>query len=259
MSEGGVLVLETRNVDVTPSQALQNPQLRPGSYLRLTVADSGVGMDQATLSRIFEPFFTTKPTGVGTGLGLATVYGIVQQSHGSITVYSEVGRGTTFHIYLPRVDKAPVVEDGSENNGETPGGMETILLVEDEAPVRDLVKLLLQEAGYRVLTAATPHEALRLEQEHDEPLDLLLTDVVMPKMNGQELVRLVTLRRPNTRAILMSGYTEDVILYRNLMAAGTPLLEKPFAPAKLLRLVRQTLDQPQSPAAMSQDSTSSTP
>lgn len=257
MPEGGVLVVETRNFRVTPSHALQNPQLMPGSYLRVTVADSGIGMDSATLARIFEPFFTTKPTGVGTGLGLATVYGIIQQSHGSITVYSEVGRGTTFHIYLPRADKESGDTSTDEDEVDRPRGVETVLVVEDEGPVRELVKLLLQEAGYRVLVAADPQEALHLEHNYSGPLDLLLTDVVMPHMSGQELAREVLLRRPTLRVIYMSGYSEDVVLYINLVDAGVPLIEKPFAPAILLQTVRRTLDQPK--AALPTFSTAAIP
>ncbi len=246
MPDGGVLVLATRNFAVTTGHALQNPQLKVGNYVRLTVADSGIGMDQATLARIFEPFFTTKPSGVGTGLGLATVYGIVQQSHGSITVYSEVGRGTTFHVYLPRVDSVAAGVDLDDSAVNSPGGAETVLLVEDESPVRELVKLLLQEAGYRVLAAATPHEALTMEHEYTGPLELLLTDVVMPIMNGHDLAHEILRRRPSTRIIYMSGYTEDVVRYRNLCNVGVLLLEKPFAPNDLLRAVRMTLDQPES-------------
>jgi PAS domain S-box-containing protein len=244
MPEGGVLILETRNFLVTESHARQNPQLTPGSYIRLTVADSGIGMDQATLTRIFEPFFTTKPSGVGTGLGLATVYGIVQQSHGSITVYSEVGCGTTFHVYLPRVDKVDVHQGDDETEHVVAGGAETILLVEDETPVRELVKLLLQEAGYRVLSAAGPHEALAMERDYHGPIDLLLTDVVMPHMNGHLLAGELLRRRPTIRIVYMSGYTEDVMQYQHLLDVDVRLIEKPFAPSDVLRAVRQVLDQP---------------
>lgn len=244
MPDGGLLSIETRNFELDAAYARQYPNARPGSYVRLSVADSGVGMDGATLARMYEPFFTTKPKGRGTGLGLPTVYGIVQQSGGFITAYSEVGRGTTFHIYMPRVDKRSEPVRMPEESHQNLCGCETILLVEDEAGVRDVASMILQEAGYHLLAAGTPEEAMMLETNYDGPIDLLLTDVIMPRMTGRDMAMHLAHRRPQMPVVYMSGYTEDVMAFQQLLDTGAHLIEKPFYPADLLRMVRRAIEQP---------------
>lgn len=244
MADGGLLNIETRNFDLDESTISQIPAARPGSYVRLTVADTGIGIDQNTLERIFEPFFTTKPKGRGTGLGLPTVYGIVQQCNGHISVYSEVGRGTTFHIYLPRVDKK-MEQVGDDSAFDLAlAGNETILLLEDEAGVRELASTILQGAGYHLLHATTPEEAIQIEHEYAGSIDLLLTDIVMPQMTGRDVAQKLCERRPMTSVLYMSGYTEDVVVYQRLMEGDAYLVEKPFYPDQLLRMVRQAIDHP---------------
>lgn len=243
MPDGGLLSLETRNLEIDERYARQFRNMQPGAYVRLTVADTGIGMDKATLTHIFEPFFTTKPKGMGTGLGLSTVHGIVQQSRGQISVYSEVGKGTTFHIYLPRVDKqtnyAPSAADGSDGLR----GRETILLVEDEDAVRQLASLVLEEAGYHLLTAATPEEAIAMEANFGGQIDLLLTDVIMPRMTGREVAIIIRHHRSHLPVVYMSGYTQDVMAFQRLIDDGALLVEKPFYPHELLRIVRRAIDQ----------------
>jgi signal transduction histidine kinase len=200
MPDGGMLNIETRNIELDERYAQRFLDMRPGNYVRLTVADTGIGMDEETLARIYEPFFTTKPKGQGTGLGLPTVYGIVQQSGGYISVYSEVDKGTTFHVYLPRVNKAidlPVEDAGVDGLA----GRETILLVEDEPGVRELAALVLKEAGYHLLVAATPEEAIAIESTFIGEIDLLLTDVIMPRMTGREMAVKLAERRPQTPVV----------------------------------------------------------
>jgi CheY-like chemotaxis protein len=240
-----MLNIETRNFELDSRYALYFPNIQPGSYVRLTVADTGIGMDAETLARIYEPFFTTKPKGRGTGLGLPTVYGIVQQSGGHISVYSEVGQGTTFHIYLPRVDKTFVQEGEEEEVDRTLYGEETILLVEDEQAVRELATMILQEAGYHTLTAGTPEEAMALESAYAGEINLLLTDVIMPRMTGREVAIQVARQRPNIPVLYMSGYTEDVMAFQQLIESDAYLVEKPFYPNDLLRMVRWAIEQPQ--------------
>lgn len=244
MADGGLLNIDTRNVDLDAYSAAQYPTIQPGSYVRLAVADTGVGMDAETLSRIYEPFFTTKPKGRGTGLGLPTVYGIVQQSGGYITVYSEVGKGTTFHVYLPRVDKSLEEISVPEELTDALKGRETILLIEDEQGVREIAELVLQEAGYEVMTAASPEEALTLEKSFEGEIDLLLTDVIMPRMTGRDVAVQLAPRRPNMPVVYMSGYTEDVMVFQDLLDIGAYLIEKPFYPNDLLHIVRRAIDQP---------------
>jgi two-component system, cell cycle sensor histidine kinase and response regulator CckA len=238
MPNGGALTIETHNVDLDEAYARDHLHVEPGPYVMLSVSDTGVGMDRETQARIFEPFFTTKGPGRGSGLGLSTVFGIITQSQGSIWVYSEVGRGTTFKIYLPRVDGAserpPVAE-------HVAGGSETILLVEDEPQVRAVVRRALERAGYAVLVAQDPDDALRLCDAR-QPIDLLLTDVVMPHMNGRELAERVRARYPATKALFMSGYTDDAILRHGVLDAGVPFLQKPITPTTLARRVREILD-----------------
>ncbi len=238
MPDGGALTIETHNVDLDDAYAREHLHVEPGPYVMLSVSDTGVGMDRETQARIFEPFFTTKGPGRGSGLGLSTVFGIIKQSHGSIWVYSEVGRGSTFKIYLPRVD-AP--SERPPDADRLVGGTETILLVEDEPQVRAVVRRALERAGYAVLVAQDPDDALRL-CEARQPIDLLLTDVVMPHMNGRELAERVRSRYPATKALFMSGYTDDAILRHGVLDAGVPFLQKPVTPALLARRVRETLD-----------------
>jgi two-component system cell cycle sensor histidine kinase/response regulator CckA len=242
MPRGGHLTIETRNVKADEDYARQHGMVvPPGSYTMLAVSDSGVGMDEATRARIFEPFFTTKGPGKGTGLGLSTVYGIVKQSHGFIWADSEVGRGTSFRIYLPQVTEAA----GSDRPAPavvSSSGTETILLVEDNAGLRKLATRLLARAGYTVLGAATGEEALLVLERHDAPVHLLLTDVVMPGMSGRDLAERLAQTRPGMKVLYMSGYTSDTIVRHGVLDGKVPFLNKPLTAAALLRKVREVLD-----------------
>jgi PAS domain S-box-containing protein len=244
MPDGGRLEIATADVELDDAQALEPLGVKPGPYVRITVTDTGCGMDEATLSRIFEPFYTTKAPGKGTGLGLATVYGIVKQSDGAIRVRSEVGRGTTFEIDLPRADHVVVAESPRCTTSPRAVGRETILVVEDEADVRVLVKRLLASAGFAVLTAASPKEAEALFVEHGASVDLLLTDVVMPGMNGRVLAERLRAARPSLRVLYMSGYNESVLGPHGVVDDGIQLLLKPFAVHELAEAVRRALDRP---------------
>ena len=242
MPQGGHLIIETQNVDLDGEYVRRHVGARPGPHVMLAVSDSGVGIPREILRHIFEPFFTTKEPGKGTGLGLATVYGIVKQSGGYIECDSEPGRGTTFRIYLPRVD-GPAAE--TERNGrpvDAAGGTETILLVEDEEGVRELARDILRATGYTVIEARNGAEALLLSERHQGPLDLLLTDVVMPRMSGRELAERLTPLRPDLSVLYMSGYTDDAVIRHGVLGAGTAFLQKPFTPAILVDRVRETLD-----------------
>jgi two-component system, cell cycle sensor histidine kinase and response regulator CckA len=241
MPAGGSLTLETANVD--QAYATAHPPSAPGHYVMLAVSDTGVGMDASTQAHIFEPFFTTKPEGEGTGLGLATVYGIVNQSGGHISVYSEPGRGTTFKVYLPRIDE-PVERSGPVAPAEVPRGHETILVVEDIESLREVIRETLEESGYTVLLASNGEDALMLCRERAGQIDLLLTDVVMPKLGGGALARLLLALRPALRVLYMSGYSEGAISQHGILGEGVTLLEKPFSVDKLLRVVREALDRP---------------
>jgi signal transduction histidine kinase len=241
MPAGGVLTLETRNVRVEAADGPVVSELSPGDYVALAVRDTGVGIDPAVRSRIFEPFFTTKAVGKGTGLGLATVYGAVKQSAGHISVDSEVGRGTTFTIHLPRVYES-AQPPASADIGELPRGTETVLVVEDEDDVRSFACQALYQQGYTVLAASDGHEALLLAEPKTREIDLLLTDAVMPNIDGPTLAAKLTARCPDLKVLIMSGYAQSAELEKP--GGGDPLrfLQKPFTGPELLRTVREVLD-----------------
>ena len=243
MPRGGTLRIELANVVLHEgSIGHWPPQLSHGPYVRLSVADTGVGMSPETVARIFEPFFTTKEEGRGTGLGLAMVYGIVEQAGGAIDVDSEVGRGTTFHVYLPHTAEreeapAPVSRAGPSRGGET------VLLVEDEPRVAVLIANSLKKAGYTVLQAMHGERALEILHAHAGPIDLLLTDVVMPGMNGRELAEQVTLARKGIPVLYMSGYSDDAILRSGIQTASVHFIQKPFSMEALMVKMRETMRQ----------------
>ncbi len=242
MPGGGYLTIKTENVCFDAKVSQRHAVIEPGRYVMLSASDNGSGMDAETQAHIFEPFFTTKEIGKGTGLGLSTAYGIVKQSGGSIWVYSEVGRGTTFKIYLPRVD-AVVEHEESDKARAVPRGSETILLVEDEDVVRDLSREILEEYGYAVLTAPDGKEGLRICKEFEGQIDLMITDVVMPRMNGRELAEKLGALRPETRVLYMSGFTDDAIVRHGVLDDGMCFIQKPFSPDSLAIKTREVLDQ----------------
>jgi PAS domain S-box-containing protein len=249
MPRGGRLTLDLRNVDLDEAWVREHMGSRPGPYVRLSMTDSGVGMDPETRSRIFEPFFTTKEKGKGTGLGLATVYGIVKQSDGYIWVDSEPGRGSTFQIYLPRVDEVPTAAARPPSAFRPTRGTETVLVVEDEPDVRGLAREILESYGYRVLEAAGAEEALQISRSHQGAIHILVTDVVMPGFSGPVLASRLRASRPDTRVLYISGYTDAEIVHRGVLQRGANLLEKPFTPDALVARVREVLDGPASPGA----------
>ena len=248
MPQGGRLTLETRNVILGDDFSQLHAAVQPGAYVMLAVNDNGCGMDRETLSHIFEPFFTTKEPSKGTGLGLSTVYGIVKQSGGSIFVYSEPGHGTTFKIYLPHVDQPVSHVQDQRPADEQLRGNETVLVVEDEQAVRKLIEQALRKYGYDVLEAADGEEALSICRAHRLPIQLMITDVVMPHMSGPELVTQVGKRHPEMRVLYMSGYTDDAVLRHGLLDASMSFLQKPFTPVMLVRRARETLDRTAPPA-----------
>ena len=241
MPTGGKLTIETCNVNWDRDYAATHPQIQTGPYVMLAVTDTGSGMPPEARTRIFEPFFTTKEKGKGTGLGLSTVYGIVKQSGGYVMVQSEEGRGTTFQIYLPRVEgvaekhTAPVAHAAL-------GGTETVLLVEDEESVRQLVRETLAAKGYRVVEAENGESGMAAAARHDGKIDLVITDVVMPGMGGRELVKQLAQTRPQTKVLYLSGYTEDAILSEGTIESGAAFLQKPFTLQNLSRKVREVLE-----------------
>ena len=244
MPKGGKLTIETSNAHLGEELASRYVSISAGPYVMLAVSDTGCGMDAETQARIFEPFFTTKEVGKGTGLGLATVYGIVKQSGGSIWVYSEVGRGTTFKIYLPRAD-APVERVAVDaDRFELSKGDETVLLVEDEDVVREMATEILRASGYHVLEATHGDEALSLAEQYAGEIHLMLTDVVMPQMGGRELADQLTPLRRDMKVLYMSGYTDDAIVHHGVLEVGTAFIAKPFSVDALSRKVREVLDSP---------------
>jgi CheY-like chemotaxis protein len=261
MPTGGRLTIQTANVVLNDGYVAQHLDAQPGEHVLLIVSDTGMGMSDEVKSHLFEPFFTTKEVGKGTGLGLAAVHGIVNQNSGHISVYSEAGRGTTFTIYLPRANEPPLPARSAETltfghnsyrvtlppagPAETvasPIGDETILLVEDDEHVRELARRVLENHGYTLLEAQDGHEALHLASGYSGPIHLLLTDVVMPGMSGEDLARELTHERTDLKILFMSGYTEEMIVHHGELAPGAEFLQKPFSPSDLVRRVRDMLD-----------------
>jgi PAS domain S-box-containing protein len=242
MPRGGKLTIETANIYINGEYARRHASVVPGWYVMLAVSDTGCGMDAETRERIFEPFFTTKEVGKGTGLGLSTVYGIVKQSGGNVWVYSEVGRGTTFKVYLPCTDRCAEEAESRADSHKILTGTETVLLVEDEEMVRDMAKEILQESGYQVLEAKHGHEALSVAEQHHGPIHLMLSDVVMPQMSGRELAEQLTPLRREMKVLYMSGYTDDAIVHHGVLDEGVAFIEKPFTPGALARKLREVLN-----------------
>jgi PAS domain S-box-containing protein len=240
IADTGKITIETENVSLDAAFCADHPDCLPGEYVLLVVSDNGCGMDKETLTRIFEPFFTTKEQGKGTGLGLATVYGIVKQNNGFVNVDSEPGQGATFRIYLPSFASETVPEETSPRE-EPAGGTETVLLVEDDAAILNLGRTILRRLGYTVLAANTPMMAIQLVQEHPGEIQLLITDVVMPEMNGRELVQRLSSLRPTMQCLYMSGYTADVIAHHGVLDPGIHFLQKPFSISDLALAIRKTL------------------
>ena len=242
MPRGGKLTIETANKGLDEDYARRHVAVKPGAYVLLAVSDNGCGMDKETQSHLFEPFFTTKEQGKGTGLGLSTVYGIIKQSGGNIWVYSELGQGTSFKIYLPTVEEEVETYKTAALFSPPPGGTETILLVEDEEAVRTMISKVLQSGGYTVLEAQHGVEALRVCKKHSGPIHLMISDVVMPQMSGRELAGRLALRRPEMRVLYISGYPDNAIVHHGVLETGTAFLQKPFTLNALEYKVREVLD-----------------
>jgi hypothetical protein len=244
MPDGGRLDIVTANIELDAENSTAiDPERLPGRYVLMTVTDTGKGMDEATRQRIFEPFFTTKEIGRGTGLGLSTVYGIIRQNGGWVDVASEIGVGTSFQVYFPRIDACPAPKDVG-NSPVTDGGQETILVVEDQTTVRHFAVTALRQYGYRVVDASGGEEAISLAGRYAGEIHLLLTDVVMPGMSGKELSERLEELRPNLKVLFTSGYTADVISNRGVLDRGVTFLHKPFSPEELAAKVREVLAGP---------------
>jgi signal transduction histidine kinase len=241
MPDGGKLIIETSNVLIDETYRTQHPdiQIRPGHYLKLSVSDTGAGIDPETQKHIFEPFFTTKAKGHGTGLGLATVYGIVKQSRGYVWVYSERGAGTTFRVYLPRTEETTPPAAAVEQLSETIAGSETVLVVEDQPMLRELIQRMLESGGYKVLSAGTPADGLQLARSQSGPIDMILTDVIMPGMSGRALIERVLQMRPGTKALFMSAYSEDIVDHHGQLLRGANFIGKPFTKRDLCLKIRE--------------------
>jgi CheY-like chemotaxis protein len=242
MPTGGMLTIEVRNAELDQAYAAAHPNVRPGPYVLLAVSDTGCGMTDEVKARIFEPFFTTKGE-MGTGLGLATVYGIVHQSGGHIAVDSEQGRGTAIKAYLPRVQEALRSSPSQAGGDLLPRGTETLLLLEDEDGVRALTRRVLKSCGYTVLEAREGAEALRVAMRHQGRLDLLVSDVVLPRLGGREVAQRLAERYPGLKVLFLSGYTDDAVVRHGVREAEVQFLQKPYSPAILARKVRDVLDQ----------------
>jgi two-component system, cell cycle sensor histidine kinase and response regulator CckA len=242
MPQGGKLTIETCNVELGNEYAMLHPEVKPGAYVMLAVSDTGSGMSQETKARIFEPFFTTKGLGQGTGLGLATVYGIVKQSEGHLDVHTDLGRGTSFKIYLPSVNGNQSSSKSNHGVKIAPHGKETILLVEDEESVRRMTKLALRSLDYTVLEAENGEQAIRVCEQHKQPIHLLMTDVVMPQMGGRQVAERLTACRQGIKVLFVSGYTDDAVVRHGVLQAEVAFLQKPFTQMGLARKVREVLD-----------------
>jgi CheY-like chemotaxis protein len=242
MPTGGTLAINTANATLEDAFTRDHVGCEPGGYVMISVTDAGIGMSPDTLSRVFEPFFTTKEQGKGTGLGLSTVYGIVKQSGGCVVAESELGRGTAFRVYLPRVNEPLDLEDPRAAEPAYYRGTECVLLVEDDNAVRALARAVLEQQGYTVIEAADPLEAIELAQSYESTIDLVLTDVIMPRMSGRDLAARVTEVRPGVRVLYMSGYARHLMTNQGVLEAGVEFLEKPFAPQALAFKVREVLD-----------------
>ncbi len=242
MPQGGRLLIETSNVELDESYSRMHISVKPGPHVQLVVSDTGTGMGEETRQHLFEPFFTTKERGKGTGLGLSMVFGIVKQSGGNIWVYSEPGKGTAFKIYFPRVFESVEATVKEPASSELPRGSETILVVEDEGMIREIINVTLADQGFSVLLAQDGEEAFRICEGHQGPISLLLCDVVLPNMSGRDVAKGLTLRRPDVRVLYMSGYTANAIVHQGVLEPGIAFLQKPFSPAALLAKVREILN-----------------
>jgi signal transduction histidine kinase len=243
MPQGGKLVVETRRVKLNKDSASQHPGVPPGDYVAMSVSDTGTGMSDEVKACLFEPFFTTKPKSKGTGLGLATCQTIVKQCGGFIEVQSEVGRGSNFTVYLPRLAQSAAPAPADAKTGPAPRGTETIMLVEDEPSVRHLAVHVLRSQGYNVLSASNGQEGLRVAQNHKGmPLDLVITDVIMPRMGGRVMAEWLKATFPDLKVIFTSGYTDDAIVQHGVLEAGVDFLPKPYTPSSLAHKVREVLD-----------------
>jgi nitrogen-specific signal transduction histidine kinase len=243
MPGGGHLTLETKDVILDEKYIKKRPMVKPGSYVMFAISDTGIGMDKDHAAHIFEPFFTTKEKGKGTGMGLATVYGIVKQSEGYIWVYSEPDKGTTFKIYLPRIEEYTDLEEQPVISDQSLKGSETILVVDDEEEVRNLVSEMLRFQGYKVLEAPNASNALVIFEKYCTSVDLILTDVVMPQMSGPELMEKLHASYPDVKVLFMSGYTDNVVVKHGLLSEEGNFIQKPFSSALLIQKVRTILDQ----------------
>jgi CheY-like chemotaxis protein len=241
MPAGGKLTIETSNVEIDEQYAAQHASTLPGPHVMLAVADTGCGMDAKTKAHMFEPFFTTKEFGKGTGLGLATVYGIVKQSGGSVWVYSELGLGSTFKIYLPCVDLVLEIASPSDKVEKVDRGSQTILIVEDDAALLQVTHRSLEEVGYAILTARSPAEAIHISESHPGPIHLMVTDVIMPGMSGDKLASYLSALRPEMKVLYVSGYTDEAIVHHGVLEPGLAFLQKPFSPRTLSRKVGEVL------------------